>query len=71
MAFGLGSSERIGPDMAREFSRVSAEVGEDPAVRCVIVTGAGPHFMAMMLDSDAIWPQGSRADYAPAFGRLG
>lgn len=36
----------IGPDMAREFSRVAAEVGEDPAVRCVIVTGAGPHFMA-------------------------
>lgn len=36
----------IGPDMAREFSRVAAEVGEDPAVRCVIVTGAGSHFMA-------------------------
>ncbi|MBA3940613.1 MAG: GNAT family N-acetyltransferase [Sphingopyxis sp.] len=32
---------------------------------------AGPHFMAMMLDSDAIWPQGGRVDYAPAFGRLG
>lgn len=32
---------------------------------------AGPHFMAMMLDSDAPWPQGGRADYAPAFGRLG
>ncbi len=32
---------------------------------------AGPHFMAMMLDSDAAWPQGGRADYAPAFGRLG
>ncbi|HJV26635.1 MAG TPA: enoyl-CoA hydratase-related protein [Aromatoleum sp.] len=36
----------IDPDMASEFSRVAAEVGEDPAVRCVIVTGAGPHFMA-------------------------
>ena len=32
---------------------------------------AGPHFMAMMLDSGAEWPQGGRADYAPAFGRLG
>jgi putative acetyltransferase len=32
---------------------------------------AGPHFMAMMLDSGAAWPQGGRADYAPAFGRLG
>lgn len=32
---------------------------------------AGPHFMAMMLDSDADWPQCGRADYAPAFGRLG
>lgn len=32
---------------------------------------AGRHFMAMMLDSDAPWPQGGRADYAPAFGRLG
>lgn len=31
---------------------------------------AGPHFMAMMLDSRAEWPQGGRADYAPAFGRL-
>ena len=36
----------IDREMAREFSRVAAEVGEDPAVRCVIVTGAGPHFMA-------------------------
>jgi 2-(1,2-epoxy-1,2-dihydrophenyl)acetyl-CoA isomerase len=36
----------ISPDLAREFSRVAAEVGEDPAVRCVIVTGAGPHFAA-------------------------
>ena len=32
---------------------------------------AGPHFMAMMLDSHAAWPLGGRADYAPAFGRLG
>jgi len=32
---------------------------------------AGPHFMAMMLDSNAPWPLGGRADYAPAFGRLG
>ena len=32
---------------------------------------AGPHFMAMTLDSDAVWPLGGRADYAPAFGRLG
>ncbi|HET6523923.1 N-acetyltransferase [Sphingopyxis sp.] len=31
----------------------------------------GPHFMAMMLDSDAPWPLGGRADYAPAFGRMG
>jgi len=32
---------------------------------------AGPHFMAMMLDSGAPWPLGGRADYAPAFGRMG
>lgn len=32
---------------------------------------AGSHFMAMMLDSEAKWPQGGRAEYAPAFGRLG
>ena len=32
---------------------------------------AGPHFMAMMLDSGADWPQCGRADYAPVFGRLG
>lgn len=32
---------------------------------------AGPHFMAMMLDSDAAWPLGGRADYASAFGRMG
>ena len=30
---------------------------------------AGPHFMAMMLDTDAAWPLGGRADYAPAFGQ--
>lgn len=32
---------------------------------------AGPHFMAMMLDKEAAWPLGGRADYAPAFGRMG
>ena len=32
---------------------------------------AGPHLMAMMLDSGAAWPLGGRADYAPAFGRMG
>jgi len=32
---------------------------------------AGPHFMAMMLDSGAAWPLGGRAAYAPAFGRMG
>ncbi len=32
---------------------------------------SGPRFMAMMLDSAAEWPQGGRADYAPAFDRLG
>lgn len=32
---------------------------------------AGPHLMAMMLDSGAPWPLGGRADYAPAFGRMG
>jgi len=31
---------------------------------------AGPHFMAMML-GDAAWPERGRADYAPAFSRLG
>lgn len=32
---------------------------------------AGPHLMAMMLDSGAAWPLGGLADYAPAFGRMG
>lgn len=32
---------------------------------------AGPHFMAMMLDSHTPWPLGGRADFAPAFGRMG
>jgi putative acetyltransferase len=32
---------------------------------------SGPHFMAMMLDSGTALPQGGRADYAPAFGRMG
>jgi putative acetyltransferase len=29
---------------------------------------AGPHLMAQMLDPEANWPRGGRADYAPAFG---
>jgi putative acetyltransferase len=32
---------------------------------------AGPHLMAQMLDPGAAWPRGGRADYAPAFDRLG
>lgn len=32
---------------------------------------AGPHFMALYLDSDVTRPQSGRADYAPAFARLG
>lgn len=32
---------------------------------------AGPHFMALMLDSSVATPQSGRADYAPAFGRTG
>src|SRR5258706_5704894 len=36
----------IGPEMARELARAAAEFGRDDAVRCVIVTGAGAHFMA-------------------------
>ena len=32
---------------------------------------AGPHFMAMMLESGATWPVSGRADYAPAFARMG
>ena len=32
---------------------------------------SGPHFMAMMLDREAASPLGGRADYAPAFGRMG
>lgn len=38
---------------------------------CFASPFAGPHFMAMMLDSGAAWPLGGRADYAPAFGRMG
>jgi len=46
--------------------------GYAPALAARFVSPfAGPHLMAMMLDSGAIWPQGGRADYAPAFGRLG
>ena len=36
----------IGPEMASELACAAAELGRDEAVRCVIVTGAGPHFMA-------------------------
>lgn len=32
---------------------------------------AGPHLMAQMLNPEAAWPRGGRADYAPAFGRFG
>lgn len=32
---------------------------------------SGPYFMAMMLDSVTALPLGGRADYAPAFGRMG
>lgn len=32
---------------------------------------AGPHFMALYLDSSIAKPQSGRADYAPAFARLG
>ena len=31
----------------------------------------GPHFMALALDSGLARPQSGRADYAPAFARLG
>ena len=36
----------IGPEMAGDLSRIASEVEHDATVRCVIVTGAGPHFMA-------------------------
>lgn len=36
----------IGPAMAVELARITAELEHDAAVRCVVVTGAGPHFMA-------------------------
>jgi 2-(1,2-epoxy-1,2-dihydrophenyl)acetyl-CoA isomerase len=36
----------IGPEMAAELARAAAELGRDEAVRCVVVTGAGRHFMA-------------------------
>ncbi len=32
---------------------------------------ASPHFMALYLDSGATRPQSGRAEYAPAFARLG
>ncbi|WP_287939899.1 N-acetyltransferase [Sphingopyxis sp.] len=32
---------------------------------------AGEHLMAMMLDPAAVWPVAGRADYAPAFARMG
>lgn len=36
----------IGPEMARQLSRAAAELARDDAVRCVVVAGAGRHFMA-------------------------
>lgn len=36
----------IGPEMARQLARAAAEVAGDDAVRCVVVAGAGRHFMA-------------------------
>ncbi len=36
----------IGPEMARELARAAVELGRDDAVRCVVVAGAGRHFMA-------------------------
>lgn len=36
----------IGPEMAGELAAAIAELARDDAVRCVIVTGAGRHFMA-------------------------
>lgn len=49
-----------------------ARFGYSPELAaCFISPFAGPHFMAMMLDRAAEWPQGGRADYARAFGRLG
>jgi len=36
----------IGPAMAVELSRVTAELEDDPDVRCVVIAAAGPHFMA-------------------------
>jgi putative acetyltransferase len=49
-----------------------SRLGYSPGLAARFVSPfSGPHFMAMMLDSAAEWPQGGRADYAPAFGRLG
>lgn len=36
----------IGPDMAAQLYRTARELSADPSVRCVVVAGAGPHFMA-------------------------
>lgn len=36
----------IGPEMASRFAGIAADAAADAAVRCVVVTGAGPHFMA-------------------------
>lgn len=36
----------IGPEMACDLDAATAEVAQDDAIRCVIVTGAGAHFMA-------------------------
>ena len=36
----------VGPEMASELAGAALELGRDDAVRCVIVTGAGRHFMA-------------------------
>lgn len=40
------SMNAVGPEMAAELSAIAAQVALDAAIRCVIVTGAGAHFMA-------------------------
>ncbi|WP_430388693.1 GNAT family N-acetyltransferase [Blastomonas fulva] len=48
-----------------------ARFGFDPARAVPFVSPyAGPHFMALYLDSGLVIPQSGRADYAPAFARL-
>lgn len=62
----------ITPDMAQALARICADVDRDPAVRAVIVRGAGPKAFSAGSDLNALadhpdpWTFRSRVEYAAA-----